>query len=270
MLRQFLAAAILLLASPGPSPAQAQSPDSKKEKEQLEYLKAHYTKHEYRIPMRDGKRLFTAVYVPKDSAQKYPILLHRTPYSCKPYGVDQYPASLGPSDLFVKAGYIFAEQDVRGRWMSEGQFVDMRPEQDHTDKAAVDESTDAWDTIDWLVKKVPGHNGKAGMYGTSYPGFYTAAGMIDAHPALKAVSPQAPVTDWFMGDDWHHNGALFLPHLFNFMAGNGRPRPEPTKKFEHKFDHGTPDGYKFFLHLGRWPGSMPSTSRRRSRSGTRS
>jgi putative CocE/NonD family hydrolase len=247
MPRRFLAVVLLLTLGTGWLRAQTLSP---KEKKQLEYIKAHYTKYEHRIPMRDGKRLFTAVYVPKDGAKKYPILLRRTPYSCKPYGVDQYPTDLGPSPLFIKKGYIFAYQDVRGRWMSEGDFVDMRPEQDHKDKSAVDESTDAWDTIDWLVKKVPNNNGKAGMYGTSYPGFYTAAGMIDAHPALKAASPQAPVTDWFMGDDWHHNGALFLPHLFNFMAGFGRPRPEPTKKFEHKFDHGTPDGYQFFLQMG--------------------
>jgi putative CocE/NonD family hydrolase len=222
----------------------------KQAQKQLEYIKANYTKYEYRIPMRDGKRLFTAAYVPKDLAQRCPILLRRTPYSLKPYGADQYPPELGPSPLFIKQHYIFAYQDVRGRWMSEGKFVNMRPIKDHKDRTAVDESTDTWDTIDWLVKKVPANNGKVGMYGTSYPGFYTAAGMIDAHPALKAVSPQAPVTDWFMGDDWHHNGALFLPHLFNFMAGFGRPRPEPTKKFDFPFDHGTPDGYKFFLHLG--------------------
>src|SRR5438105_209426 len=121
----------------------------------LEEIKAHYTKYEYRIPMRDGKRLFTAVYVPKDTSAKYPILLKRTPYSCKPYGVDQYPGDLGPSALFIKAGYIFVYQDVRGRWMSQGEFVNMRPQQDHSDKTAVDESTDTWDTIDWLVKKVP-------------------------------------------------------------------------------------------------------------------
>jgi putative CocE/NonD family hydrolase len=214
-------------------------------------VKSRYTKYEYRIPMRDGKRLFTAVYVPKDQDQTYPILLMRTPYSVRPYGADQYPDKLGPSTLFTKSGYIFAYQDVRGRWMSEGEYVNMRPHLAvKKDPKATDESTDTYDTIDWLLKRVPNHNGKVGQWGISYPGFYTAAGMIDAHPALKAVSPQAPVTDWFIGDDWHHNGALFLPHMFNFMARFDRPRPEPTKKFNPTFDHETPDGYEFFLKLG--------------------
>jgi putative CocE/NonD family hydrolase len=211
-------------------------------------VKARYTKYEYRIPMRDGVRLFTAVYVPKDSSERYPIMLSRTPYSAKPYGVDQYRSDLGPSPLFGKEGYIFAYQDVRGRWMSEGTFVNMRPEHDGASK--VDESTDTFDTIDWLVKNVGGNNGKVGMYGISYPGFYTAAGLIEAHPALKAASPQAPVIDWFMGDDWHHNGAFLLTHCFNFLSLFGHPRPEPTKKFEFKFEHGTPDGYDFFLRMG--------------------
>jgi putative CocE/NonD family hydrolase len=215
----------------------------------LEYVKANYTKYEYRIPMRDGKKLFTAVYVPKDDSKRYPILLTRTPYSVKPYGADQYKSDLGPSPLFGKAGYVFAYQDVRGRWMSEGDFVNMRPHNPAKKDGDIDESSDTWDTIDWLVKHVP-NNGRVGQWGISYPGFYTAAGMIDAHPALKASSPQAPVTDWFIGDDWHHNGALFLPHMFNFLATFGRPRTGPTKKFDYKFDHETPDGYDFFLRLG--------------------
>ena len=220
----------------------------------LDVVKSTYTKYEYRIPMRDGKRLFTAVYVPKDQAKTYPILLNRTPYSCKPYGVDQYRENLGPSQLFGKAGYIFVYQDVRGRWMSEGEFVDMRPQLSaNRGPQEFDESTDTWDTIDWLVKNVRNHNGKVGMAGISYPGFYTSAGMIDAHPALVACSPQAPIVDWFVGDDWHHNGALQLPHVFNFMAKNGHVRPEPTKKIDHKFDHETPDGYDFFLRLGALP-----------------
>jgi putative CocE/NonD family hydrolase len=229
-------------------PAAAQMPDPQNKPVDV---KALYTKYEYRIPMRDGKRLFTAVYVPKDQDQAYPILMTRTPYSCRPYGADQYPDRLGPSQLFARAGYIFVYQDVRGRWMSEGEFVNMRPHlAEKKGRDETDESTDTYDTIDWLVKKVPNNNGKVGLWGISYPGFYTAAGMIDAHPALKAASPQAPVTDWFVGDDWHHNGALFLPHMFNFMARFDRPRPEPTKKFNPNFDHETPDGYDFFLHLG--------------------
>ena len=220
----------------------------------LEHVKSNYTKYEYRIPMRDGKRLFTAVYVPKDSSKTYPMLMTRTPYSSKPYGVDQYPGDLGPSPLFGKAGYIFVYQDVRGRWMSEGEFVNMRPHlKTKKTPQEIDESTDTYDTIDWLIKNVAGNNGKVGMTGISYPGFYTAAGMIDAHPALAACSPQAPIVDWFIGDDWHHNGALQLPHAFNFMATFGRPRPEPTRKFEFKFDHETPDGYDFFLRMGPLP-----------------
>ncbi|MBL8796885.1 MAG: CocE/NonD family hydrolase [Planctomycetia bacterium] len=218
----------------------------------LEYVKANYTKYEFRIPMRDGKRLFTAVYVPKDDLKKYPLLMTRTPYTVRPYGVDQYKADLGPSPLFGKAGYIFVYQDVRGRWMSEGEFVNMRPHNPaKKGPAEIDESTDTHDTIDWLLKHVPNHNGKVGLYGISYPGFYTSAGMIDAHPALKAASPQAPIADWFIGDDWHHNGAFMLPHAFNFMANFGKPRPEPIQKSPYlTFDHGTPDGYDFFLKMG--------------------
>jgi uncharacterized protein len=225
-----------------PLPAHAQG---------VEEVKARYTKYEYRIPMRDGVRLFTSVYVPKDQDQTYPILMLRTPYSVRPYGVDQYRDNLGPSPLFAREGYIFVYQDVRGRWMSEGEFVNMRPHRpDKNGRGDIDESSDTYDTIDWLLKHVPGHNGKVGQWGISYPGFYTAAGMIDAHPALKAVSPQAPINDWFVGDDFHHHGALFLPHFFNFIANFGRPRPQPTKKGPERFEHGTPDGYQFFLQLG--------------------
>ncbi len=211
-------------------------------------VKANYTKYEFRIPMRDGAKLFTSVYIPKDESQRYPILLTRTPYSVEPYGVDKSRSNLGPSALFGKDKYIFAYQDVRGRWMSEGTFVNMRPEKEESSR--VDESTDTYDTIDWLIKNLSNHNGKVGMYGISYPGFYTAAGLIDAHPALKAASPQAPVIDWFIGDDWHHNGAFLLTHCFNFLSVFGHPRPEPIKKSSQKFDHGTPDGYDFFLRLG--------------------
>lgn len=237
-----LAAVIALLGISVPRAASAQG---------LEHVKAHYTKYEYKIPMRDGKRLFTAVYVPKDDSQSYPILLKRTPYSAKPYGADQYPENLGPSPLFGKEGYIFVYQDVRGRWMSEGEFVHMRPHRTKKQgKQDIDESTDTWDTVDWLVKNVKGNNGKVGIAGISYPGFYTAAGIIDSHPAIKAASPQAPVNDWFAGDDWHHNGAFFLAHMFNWMSRSGRARPEPTKKYPREtFDYGTPDGYEFYRRI---------------------
>jgi uncharacterized protein len=217
-----------------------------------EAVLAGYTKYEYRIPMRDGVKLFTSVYVPKDDSKQYPILMQRTPYSVGPYGIDKYKDNLGPSALFGKEGYVFVYQDVRGRWMSEGEFVNMRPHNAAKNGPRdVDESTDTYDTIDWLLKNVKNHNGKVGTWGISYPGFYVAAGMIDAHPALKAASPQAPINDWFVGDDFHHNGVLFLPHCFNFMANFGKPRPEPTTKFPYlQFEHGTPDGYDFFLKMG--------------------
>lgn len=216
-----------------------------------DHVRANYTKHEHLIPMRDGARLFTAVYVPKDDSRPHPIMLNRTPYSVAPYGIDNYKDKLGPSELFQKAGYIFVYQDVRGRWMSEGTFVNVRPHRQAKKPGEVDESTDTFDTIDWLVRNIPGNNGKVGQSGISYPGFYTAAGMIDAHPALKACSPQAPVIDWFVGDDFHHNGCLFLAHAFNFMSGFGKERPAPDRKFGRTpHDHETPDGYQFFLDMG--------------------
>lgn len=218
----------------------------------LEYVKSHYSKHEYQIPMRDGVRLFTAVYVPKDASQLYPLLMIRTQSGVRPYGTDQFPNDLGPSPLFGKAGYIFVYQDVRGRWASEGTFVNMRPHNPaKKGPQDIDESTDTYDTIAWLVKNVRQHNGKVGLYGTSYRGFYVAAGMIDAHPALKAASPQAPIMDMFIGDDWHHNGAFILPHSFYYVPTVGRLRPEPFKKLPYgPFDPGTPDGHDFFLQLG--------------------
>jgi putative CocE/NonD family hydrolase len=165
--------------------------------------------------------------------------------------VDSYKENLGPSPLFAKAGYIFVYQDVRGRWMSEGTHVNMRPHNPaKKGPEDVDESSDTFDTITWLLAHVRGHNGKVGMWGISYPGFYTATGMLSGHPALKAVSPQAPIVDWFVGDDFHRNGVLWLPHLFNFIANFGRPRPEPTRKGPHPFEHDTPDGYDFFLEMG--------------------
>ena len=179
-------------------------------------IREHYTKHEYRIPMRDGTKLFTAVYIPKDTSQSYPFLIDRTPYSVGPYGVDHYPKRLGPSPVFVRDGFIFVDQDVRGRYMSEGTFVEVTPAKDKKGPKDFDESTDTYDTIEWLLHNVPNNNGKAGIWGISYDGFFAAAGMIDSHPALKAASPQAPVTDLFMGDDAYHNGAFMLAANFGF------------------------------------------------------
>jgi putative CocE/NonD family hydrolase len=217
-------------------------------------IKAHYTKMEQLIPMRDGVKLFTSIYIPKDTSQKYPIMLSRTPYSVAPYGADKYKDALGPSPAFAQEGYIFVYQDVRGRLMSEGEFVNMRPQIDRKSSAhEIDESSDTFDTIDWLVKNLPSNNGRVGMWGISYPGFYTSAGSIDSHPALKAISPQAPISDWFTSDDFHHNGAFFLIDAFDFMTWFGPPRPKPTTEFPPRFDYGTPDAYQFFLNLGPLP-----------------
>jgi len=218
--------------------------------DRAQYIREHYAKYQYRIPMRDGTELFTAVYIPYDDSQEYPILLYRTPYSVGPYGADNYKTALGPHEAFEQEGFIFAFQDVRGRFMSRGQFVNMRPQIDNTrGPQDVDESTDTYDTIDWLVKHVPNNNGRVGMWGISYPGFYSSAGAIDSHPALKAVSPQAPIANWFW-DDMHHHGAFILPLAFNFFSVFGQPRDTLTTKWPPDFNHHTPDGYQFFMNLG--------------------
>jgi putative CocE/NonD family hydrolase len=213
-------------------------------------VKANYSKSEHMIPMRDGVKLFTVVYAPRDASQKYPIMLTRTPYSVAPYGPDAYKNAVGPSEAMAREGYIFAYQDVRGRWMSEGEFVDARPFIGNKKPTEVDESSDTYDTVDWLLKNIANNNGRVGMWGISYPGFYTSMGIIEAHPAIKAASPQAPVGDWFIGDDWHHHGAFFLVDAFNFYSIVGQPRPKPTSTPPQPFVHGTPDGYRFFLDLG--------------------
>jgi hypothetical protein len=218
-----------------------------------DYVRAHYTKYEFRIPMRDGKRLFTAVYVPKDAAAgPYPFLMDRTPYNVGPYGEDQYPPRLGPSEEFQKSGYIFVYQDVRGRWMSEGEFVEMRPHIDGKKSPQdVDDASDTYDTIEFLLQHVPNNNGKVGIWGVSYPGFYTSASIIDSHPALVAASPQAPMTDLFLGDDGYHGGAFMLAANFDFYAPSFHPQDGPqTPKPTVPFDWGTPDHYGFFLQAG--------------------
>ncbi|WBA40203.1 CocE/NonD family hydrolase [Hymenobacter canadensis] len=245
----------ILLAAAAPARAQLVTPAEKAYQAQMMadtlYIRQHYTKTEYQIPMRDGRKLYTIVYAPNDAGQvKYPIMLNRTPYAVGPYGPGTYKKVLGPSSTMMRDGYIFAYQDVRGRYMSEGEFVDMRPEKDtHNGKNDIDEGTDTFDTIAWLLKNGPKNNGRVGQWGISYPGFYTAAGLLSRHPALKAASPQAPIADWFW-DDFHHNGAFFLPHAFNFYASFGLPRPTPTPTGNPGFKHGTPDGYDFFLKMG--------------------
>jgi putative CocE/NonD family hydrolase len=222
-------------------------------------LRETYTKYEYRIPMRDGTRLFTTVYVPKDSAKPYPFIMQRTPYSVGVhaegelhYGEDWFPDAIGPSKEFEDAGYIFVKQDVRGRYMSEGKWQEMTP---HINPARAagegQESQDMHDTVEWLLKHVPNNNGKVGIYGISYPGFYTAASIIDSHPAIRAASPQAPVTDLFMGDDSYHGGAFMLAANFGFYSAfTVADNPTPLPKKWSGFDYGMADGYDFFLqHL---------------------
>jgi len=243
----FVLALLVLVARPQQPAADAHAED---------FIRAHYTKYEYRIPMRDGVRLFTAVYVPKVSAfpddpGPYPFLVDRTPYNVAPYGEDKYPAQLGPSGEFEKAGYIFVYQDVRGRWMSEGEFVEMRPHIDVKKSSQdVDDSSDTYDTVEFLLKHVQNNNGKVGIWGISYPGFYTSASIIDSHPAITAASPQAPMTDLFLGDDSYHGGAFMLSASFGFYAGF-RPQKNPvTPGPTVPFDFGTPDSYSFYLKAG--------------------
>ncbi len=217
-------------------------------------IRSRYVKREVRIRTRDGVQLFTAIYTPRDTSRRYPIMMTRTPYGVAPYGADEYPARLGPSARFSDDGFIFVYQDTRGRFMSDGYFQYMTPHiENKKGEKDVDESTDTYDTIDWLIKNIPHNNGRVGTWGISAPGFFTAAGMIDAHPAHKAASPQAPLIDWYFGDDRHHNGTLTLAQSFNFLMGFARARPEPTVT-----NYGTPmtmnrdnaDGYRFFLEMG--------------------
>ena len=216
------------------------------------FIRDNYIKFEYRIPMRDGVRLFTSVYIPKDTTALHPIMLTRTPYSVAPYGPEKYIQSPGPfRSRYFHEKYIIVHQDVRGRYMSEGKFMDVRPyiavKKSPKD---IDETTDSYDTVDWLIKNLPHNNGRVGVSGISYPGFYSSMVAIDAHPAVKAVSPQAPVSAWMRGDDFSHNGAFLLPHGFNFYVGFGWPRTEPAESDSRPFDQGTPDEYRFFLDIG--------------------
>jgi putative CocE/NonD family hydrolase len=249
-------AAAAFLAVPVLLPAALPAQDREEIQRGIEYVREHYAKREYRIPMRDGVHLFTSVYMPQDTSQRYPILMRRTPYTVRPYGEDQYPPGLGPAMEYAPEGYIVVYQDVRGTFMSEGTFRNMTPHvPEKRGSRDVDESTDTYDTIEWLLDNIPHHNGRVGMWGISYPGFYAAASMIDAHPALKAVSPQAPIADWWY-DDFHHHGAFFLPHAFGFLAIFGQERPGPTTQWGQgapwgfRFPYGTRDGYQFFLDIG--------------------
>ena len=212
-------------------------------------VREHYTKYEYKIPMRDGVKLFTAVFVPKDQSQAWPFLINRTPYSIAPYGVDNYPARLSTPEL-TSAGYIFVRQDVRGRNMSEGVFVEETPYKENKGTKDVDETTDMHDTVDWLLKNVPNNNGNVGIMGISYPGFYTAASIIDSHPAIKAASPQAPMVDLYHGDDAYHGGAFMLAGNFGFYSFFQAQKNPTTEQNGLGVKFGTSDGYEFYLNAG--------------------
>ena len=215
----------------------------------------NYTKKEVLIPMRDGVKLFTSLYIPKDQSEKHPLLITRTPYSCAPYGESNYSGMWrGPRKYFLQEKYIIVQQDVRGRWMSEGTFVDVRPyNPNKKSNQDIDEASDTYDMIDWLIKNVGNNNGNAGIYGTSYPGFYAAMAALSNHPAIKAVSPQAPVTDWFIGDDFHHNGAFMMMDAFGFYSSFGKPRPQPTTVGPTGFNFPIQDNYEFYLRNGTLP-----------------
>ena len=210
-------------------------------------LRDHYTKAEHQIPMRDGVKLHATVYAPTDTTRDYPFLVNRTPYSCGPYGEEQFPNMLHPSRYLVEEGYIFVCQDVRGRYMSEGRYDNMRP---HVPgDAAIDESSDTYDTIEWLLANIPRNNGKVGQWGISYPGFYAAAALPEAHPALVASSPQAPIADFFF-DDFHHHGAYTLAYWFiTPVFGYQKDEPTPGNWFGFPSRH-TPDGFKYYMDLG--------------------
>jgi putative CocE/NonD family hydrolase len=224
--------------------------EDKKTDERAEYIRENYNKYEYDIPMRDGTTLFTAVYVPHDEKEKYPFLIKRTPYSVGPYGADKYAKRLAPDKIFEQEGFIFVQQDVRGQFRSEGKYINMRPQDAYKrGKKAVDDATDTYDTVEWLVNHIPNNNGKAGMWGVSYPGYYTSVASINSHPALKALSPQAPIADWFF-DDFHRNGSFVLSMAFAFMDVFDN---FPEDKHSH-WPEGTKmplfDGYQFYSDMG--------------------
>ena len=218
---------------------------------QNNFVKENYTKVDTTITMRDGIKLYTVIYIPKDQKEKYAFLMERTPYSCGPYGDTNYARMIGPNPTLMKEKYIFVIQDVRGRYMSEGINLEVKPHIINKSKKQVDESSDTYDTVDWLLKNIKNNNGRVGIYGISYPGFYATASLPEAHPAIKAVSPQAPVTDEFEGDDVNHNGAFFLMDNFNFMNYFGKKLTAPAQDYESNiFNLNIKDAYSFFNKLG--------------------
>jgi len=217
------------------------------------YVSDNYTKKEVDIEMRDGITLHTTIYTPKDISKEYPILMQRTPYSSRPYGEGEFKTQIGPNIHLMKEGNIIVYQDVRGRWLSEGHYENMRAYiPNKTSDKDVDESTDTYDTIEWLVNNVAHNNGNVGIWGISYPGYYATYATIDAHPALKASSPQACIGDFFF-DDFHHNGAYLLSY-FRATSLFGTPRPNGDQPIDTAWyslpDLQTEDQYQFFLDKG--------------------
>jgi len=218
------------------------------------YIKKNYSKTEHFIPMRDGVKLFTIVYSPKDQSQKHPILLNRTCYNASRNADYDFGY---PSPYLVRDKYIIVFQDVRGRYMSEGTFNNMTPNipgNDPNDKEEIDESSDTYDTIEWLITNIPNNNQKVGMLGISYPGFYTAAAIPDAHPALKASSPQAPISDFFF-DDFHHHGAFLQSYaaafaVFGYQKDSLTKAPWYIDKIMRFYQDPPKDGYTFHLEQG--------------------
>src|SRR6201987_4436403 len=232
--------------------AQTLDEKTKELKQDSAWIVNNYFKIERSISMRDGVKLFTSIYIPKDSSQKHPIMLMRTPYSCAPYGAGKFKNFWSRNTKgYFKEKYIVVRQDVGGRFMSEGEFEDIRPYiENKKSPKEIDEASDTYDAIDWMVKNIPTNNGKVGVSGISYPGFYSTMAALSGHPALKAVSPPAPVTDWFIGDDVHHKGVFFTMDNFDFDYSFGVPRPKPTMHEGKDFDYKTPDNYDFFLREG--------------------
>jgi putative CocE/NonD family hydrolase len=212
------------------------------------YVADNYTKEEVNILMRDGTKLHTTIYTPKDNSKKHPILLQRTPYSSKPYG-EGMKTKIGPNVHLMKEGNIVVYQDVRGRWMSEGVYDNMRAYIPNKTANQSDEVSDTYDTIDWLVKNVANNNGNVGTWGISYPGHYATISAIDAHPALKAASPQACIGDFFF-DDFHHNGAFLLSY-FRAIPLFGTYKDAPTDTAWYTLPKiNSQDQYQFFLDKG--------------------
>ncbi len=210
-------------------------------------IKTRYTKKEVYIPMRDGVKLFTSIYTPEDTSRLYPMLLMRTPYGSEWQVKDIFTGYLTVYYRYIRENYIMVFQDVRGRFMSEGQFEDIRPfNSEKKSDPDIDEASDTYDAVDWLVKNVPHNNGNLGVRGVSYPGFYSTMAILSDHPAVKAVSPQAPVTEWFIGDDVHHNGAFFLLDQFSFFYSHGRTFKKPDRQGFPDFEWPVNDNYQFF------------------------